>query len=158
MKQRGKKGESCRNFATKPNSILVIANSAPTPNRLLDKIRQALAFAQHFFGCLAQGGGNPQGRNRSCFHGAPLLFDCVAIAMHSAASPVVLQERRPRTDGVRLAAGGQSAGNGLPATHRIGAVARRAGMHSGKCLPQRVTRYCGRRCPVCRLRALARRA
>jgi hypothetical protein len=31
MKQRGKKGESCRNFATKPNGILVIANSAPTP-------------------------------------------------------------------------------------------------------------------------------
>jgi hypothetical protein len=30
MKQRGKKGESCRNFATKPNGILVIANSAPT--------------------------------------------------------------------------------------------------------------------------------
>ena len=31
MKQCGKKGESCRNFATKPNGILVIANSAPTP-------------------------------------------------------------------------------------------------------------------------------
>jgi len=29
MKPRGIKGESCRNFATKPNGILVITNSAP---------------------------------------------------------------------------------------------------------------------------------
>jgi hypothetical protein len=37
MKQRGKKGESCRNFATKPNSILVVSNSSPTTNYSLNR-------------------------------------------------------------------------------------------------------------------------
>ena len=54
MKQRGKKGESCRNFATKPNGILVITNSAPKPRHCDRHLYQTRHLIENFFAKLKQ--------------------------------------------------------------------------------------------------------